>query len=195
MSVVIGLTGLIGTGKSTVASLLARLGIPVHDADKCVHALYTYKTVRSAVLRLFPMARSWLKGDLDRRKLMKILQKNPERRYELDALIHPLVMADQMAFLKANRSAKYVVLDVPLLFEAGMDKLCDAIWVTTCRPALQKARVMARPGFTEEKFETIKEWQGSDVLKKRVADLVIDTGMSKARLAERLKKAIKSLHA
>lgn len=195
MAIVIGLTGLIGTGKSTVAGVLARMNIPVHDADKCVHSLYQQESVRRMLLRYFPMARSWKTGDLDRTKLMKALKKRPERKALLDALIHPLVLADQMAFLRIHRTSKIVVLDVPLLFEAGMDSLCDVIWVTTCRPALQKRRVMRRPGFTEEKFETIKKWQGSDTMKKRMADLVIDTGISKAHLARHLKKALNSYYA
>lgn len=195
MGVVIGLTGLIGTGKSTVAGLLQVMGVPVHDADQCVHALYAHENVQTMVLRYFPLARSWRTGKLDRNKLMKSIKKRPDRRALLDALIHPLVLDDQLAFLKKHRNAAVVVLDVPLLFEAGMDRLCDVIWVTTCRPALQKARVLRRPGFTEEKFETIKAWQGSDRLKKQAADLVIDTGASKAALAERLKKIINSYHA
>jgi dephospho-CoA kinase len=193
MARVIGLTGLIGTGKSTVARLLTRMHVHVHDADQCVHALYDDKSVRQMLLHHFPHARSWRTFDLDRTKLMNYIKKDPSKRALLNSLIHPLVHADQMAFLRKYRRTRIVILDVPLLFEAGMDALCDQVWVASCRTSLQKARVLRRTGFDEVKFKAIKSWQGDDRLKKRAADLVINTGARQSHIVRSLKKALRSL--
>lgn len=192
---IIGLTGLIGTGKSTIARMLFRMRIPIHDADACVHALYADKSVRKMLLTAFPQARSWRTFDLDRNKFMNYIKKNPHERVRLNDLIHPLVWADQCAFLKKYRKKRTLVLDVPLLFEAGMDRLCDDIWVTHCNPRLQKARVLRRKGFDEAKYKAIRNWQGGDTYKRHAADLVINTGARKAHIVRRLKSALRSKHA
>ncbi len=187
---VIGLTGLIGTGKSEVARLLRRLKCPVHDADQCVHALYRDKEVQKTILNAFPEARTFF-GQLDRNKLMNSLRGRPERRAKLEAIIHPMVLHDQMGFLRRHRHKRHVVLDVPLLFETGTDELCDKVWVTHCRAALQKKRVLLRPGFDETKLATILKWQGSGLAKRRAANLVINTGGSRARILQTIKKALR----
>lgn len=192
---IIGLTGLIGTGKSTVAGLLRRLECPVHDADGCVHALYRDERVQAELLKAFPGAQNHMDGTLDRNALMDSLKGHPERKATLEAIIHPLVLADQMAFLLRHRRKKAVVLDVPLLFETGTDALCDQVWVTHCRAALQKNRVLRRPGFDEAKLKTILGWQGSGRDKRKAANLVLNTGASRARLLQTIKKALRSKHA
>lgn len=187
---IIGLTGLIGTGKSTVAGLCARLGVPVHDADACVHALYRNPAFVKNILKVFPFART-IFGKLDRGKLLDGLRQRPDLRRRLEAIIHPLVQADQQRFVQRHKRARIIILDVPLLFEAGMDGLCDEVWVTTSRKSLQRARVLRRPGFTPEKLDTVLRWQGPGEIKERAADIVINTAMRKGNLVWRLKKRIR----
>lgn len=194
MSVIIGLTGLIGTGKSTVAKLLMRLGVPVHDADSCVHALYRDPRFQKRLLAEFPFARTFM-GRLDRNKLLHGLRDKPELKQRLEAIVHPLVLADQQKFVRLNRRARTLVLDVPLLFEAGMDASCDEVWVTKTRPALQRARVLKRPGFDAAKLATILRWQGPAKAKERLADWVLNTARSRASLVWRIKKRLRLNHA
>lgn len=168
---IIGITGLIGTGKSTVASIAHDLGAAVHDADKCVHDLYKDPRVIDEIREKFDITSE----HCDRNALMDSLRDNPARKELLESIIHPKVRVSQLAFLDGHKDKQWRVLDIPLLFETQADKLCDEVWVTTCTPATQKARVLARDGFDEEKFQTILKWQGDDIHKKERATHIIDT--------------------
>lgn len=173
--IVLGLTGSIGTGKSTTSAMFHDLGVPVHDADATVHDLYRNEAVAPVAAR-FPEA---LRGGvIDRKVLSAILAAAPERFRELEAIIHPLVRARETAFLEAERTngAALVVLDIPLLYETGGEKRVDRVLVVTCDPQTQRRRVLARPGMTEEKFALILSRQMPDAEKRRRADFVIDTG-------------------
>jgi dephospho-CoA kinase len=173
--IVLGLTGSIGMGKSTTASMFAEAGIPVHDSDETVHRLYAGKAA-PLVEEAFPGTTS--AGVVDRAELGARVLGDPAALKRLEAIIHPLVRADAEAFLARNRAsgAPLVVLDIPLLFETGGRARVDKVVVVTAPAEVQRARVLARPGMTEEKLGAILAKQVPDEDKRRRADFVIDTG-------------------
>ncbi|WP_421590002.1 dephospho-CoA kinase [Shinella sp. M27] len=180
--IVLGLTGSIGTGKSTTAGMFRDLGVPVHDADATVHDLYRNEAV-APVAALFPEA---LKdGSIDRKVLSATLAQAPERFRELEAVIHPLVRARETAFLETQRQkgSALVVLDIPLLYETGGEKRVDKVVVVTCDAETQRQRVLSRPGMTEEKFALILSRQMPDAEKRKRADFIVftDAGLEAAR--------------
>ena len=173
--IVLGLTGSIGTGKSTTAGMFRDLGVSVHDADAVVHDLYRTDAV-TPVAEHFPEALS--DGVIDRKVLSATLARFPDRFAELEAIIHPLVRAREKAFLDAerDRGSPIVLLDIPLLYETGGAARVDKVIVVTCDPEIQRQRVLARPGMTEEKFQLILSRQMPDADKRRRADFLVDTG-------------------
>lgn len=173
--IILGLTGSIGMGKSTTAAMFAEEGVPVNDADQVVHDLYRSEAV-APVAELFPDA--IVGGAVDRQLLSANLAKNPAKFRELEAIVHPLVRAREKAFLDRQRDLgqELVVLDIPLLFETGAQDRVDRVIVVSCDPEIQRARVLARPGMTEEKFQLILARQVADSEKREKADYVIDTG-------------------
>lgn len=173
--IVLGLTGSIGTGKSTTAAMFADLGVPVHDADRAVHDLYAGEAV-APISAVFPDAVR--AGKVDRAALSEILRQAPDRFGELEQVVHPLVREREAAFLAHHREAgtPIVLLDIPLLFETGGASRVDKVVVVTCDPAIQRQRVLARPGITEEKFDLIRARQMPDAEKRKRADFVVDSG-------------------
>lgn len=173
--IVLGLTGSIGTGKSTTSAMFHDLGVPVHDADATVHDLYRREAV-VPVAEIFPEALR--DGVIDRKTLSAILAQSPDRFRALEAVIHPLVRARETAFLAAERenATPLVLLDIPLLFETGGEERVDKVVVVTCDPQTQRQRVLSRPGMTQEKFELILSRQMPDAEKRQRADFIIDTG-------------------
>jgi dephospho-CoA kinase len=192
--IVLGLTGSIGTGKSTTAAMFADLGVPVHDADRAVHDLYAGEAV-APIATAFPGAVRH--GKVDRAALSEILRQAPERFGELEAIVHPLVREREAAFLAHHREAgtPIVLLDIPLLLETGGASRVDKVVVVTCDPAIQRQRVLARPGMTEEKFDLIRARQMPDAEKRKRADFVVDSGhgLEPARL--RVAEIIDTLNA
>ena len=171
----LGLTGSIGMGKSTTAGLFRELGVPVHDADAAVHALYGEEGV-APVEAAFPGVTQG--GRVDRTLLgARVLGDDAEMK-RLEAIVHPLVRAREIAFLQraAASGADVAVLDIPLLYETGAEGRVDAVLVVTAPESVQRARVLARPGMTEDKFAAILSRQLPDSEKRRRADHVIDTG-------------------
>lgn len=182
--IVIGLTGSIGMGKSTTAALFAEAGAPVWDADAAVHRLYAPGGAAVApIAQAFPEA--LVDGAVDRARLSARLALDPPAFARLEAIVHPLVAADRQAFLDeaAARGVKVVVLDIPLLFETGGESRVDKVVVVSATPALQRERVLARPGMTAERFEALLARQVPDAEKRARADFVIDTssGLEAAR--------------
>ncbi len=177
--IVVGLTGSIGMGKSTVAAMFAEEGAPSFDSDAAVHALYAPGGAAVApVEAAFPgVARD---GGIDRAVLSARVVGNAEAIKQLEAIVHPLVRQAQADFLQANRDAgtEVVVLDIPLLFESGKSDLFDTVLVVSAPANVQRARVLARPGMTEEKFEALLARQMPDAEKRARADFVIDTSGS-----------------
>ena len=176
--IVLGLTGSIGMGKSTTARMFAEAGIPVWDADAAVHRLYAAGSEGSrALARIVPHAVSAASGT-DRAKLRAAIVADPGLLPQIEAAIHPLVAAGRAGFLDHARSdgAKLVLCDIPLLYETGAERWLDRVAVVTAPPEVQRDRVLARPGMTEEAFAAILAKQLPDAEKRKRADFVIDTG-------------------
>ncbi|WFU01793.1 dephospho-CoA kinase [Rhizobium sp. CB3171] len=188
----IGLTGSIGMGKSTSGKLFAEAGIPVNDADAVVHDLYSGEAV-PLVEAAFPGATK--NGTVDRQELGRKLASDPSGFKRLEAIVHPLVRQRERTFLKRQRAAgaDIVVLDIPLLFETGANERVDKIVVVSCDTQIQRERVLARPGMTEEKFAMILSRQTPDAEKRARADYVIDTGGSIDAAREQIKDIIADL--
>lgn len=182
--IVLGLTGSIGMGKSTTARMFVDAGVPVHDSDEAVHRLYAGEAA-PLVEAAFPGTVA--SGVVDRGRLAEQVLGDTAAIRKLEAIIHPLVRADADAFLQRHRlaDAPLAVLDIPLLFETGGRGRVDKVLVVTAPPDLQRERVLARPGMTEEKFQAILAKQVPDADKRRQADFVVDTGsgMAAARRA------------
>ena len=187
--IVIGLTGSIGMGKSTTMKMFAEAGIPVWDADTTVHRLYGPDGPGTAAVEEIAPEAVTVSG-VDRTKLREAILRESSLLKKIEQAIHPLVGADRSAFLAAARAAgcKLVLCDIPLLFETGGEKSVDKIVVVTAEPDVQRARVLKRPGMTEEAFEAILAKQVPDSEKRDRADFVIDTGKgmehARARVAE-----------
>ncbi|GAA6156040.1 MAG: dephospho-CoA kinase [Alphaproteobacteria bacterium] len=172
----VGLTGSIGMGKSETAKMFAKLGIPVYDADAAVHAIYEKGGAAVEPLRAeFPDA--IVDDAVDRVKLSKLVLNNKDELKKLEAIVHPLVGATQLQFLKDASDAKapMAVLDIPLLYETGGEARVDAVVVVSAPADVQRARVLERPGMTIEKFEQILAKQVPDADKRAKADFVVET--------------------
>ncbi|HYI40233.1 MAG TPA: dephospho-CoA kinase [Allosphingosinicella sp.] len=175
--IVLGLTGSIGMGKSTVARMFADEGIPVFDADAAVHRLQGPQgALVDEIEAHFPGTTG--PGGVNRGALAERVLGKPEALRRLEALIHPAVGLERQAFLAAHSGAPLVLLDIPLLFEAGGSGQVDKIVVVSAPPGVQRKRVLARPGMSEEKFGLILARQLSDEEKRARADFVIPTGGS-----------------
>lgn len=172
---VLGLTGSIGMGKSATARMFRGLGVPVHDADASVHALYRGAAV-GPVEAAFPGVTK--DGAIDRQALSARVLDDPEAMGRLEAIVHPLVREAETTFLAKARAtgARLVVLDIPLLFETGGDRRVDAVAVVSAKEAVQRARVLAREGMTEARLDAILKKQMPDAEKRRRAHFLIDTG-------------------
>lgn len=169
----LALTGSIGMGKSTVAALFAGHGVPVWDADAAVHRLYAPGGAGvGPVAARFPEAIR--AGGIDRTALRPLVAE-PAALAALEAIVHPLVAADREAFLAAHAAATLTVCDVPLLFETGGDAAFDATLLVTAPPALQRARVLARPGMTEATFAMLLARQMPDRDKRARATHILET--------------------
>lgn len=173
--IVIGLTGSIGMGKTTTAELFAEEGVPVCDSDGLVHDLYRKEAV-GPIAGIFPDAVR--DGVVDRDRLSAILRENPAQFPALEKIVHPLVRARQDAFVETQRARgeRFALLDIPLLFETKAEARVDVVVVVSCAADIQRQRVLARPGMTEEKFAMILARQMPDEEKRQKADFVIDTG-------------------
>lgn len=173
--ILLGLTGSIGMGKSTTAKMFCDFGVPVHDSDEAVHRLYRGKAA-PLIEAAFPGTTSG--GVVDRTMLAERVLGDKDAMKRLEAIIHPLVRADATAYLKPHHAAgvPLAVLDIPLLYETdGRDRV-DLVAVVTAPYEVQRERVLARPGMTEEKFQAILAKQVPDARKRQMADFVIDTG-------------------
>ena len=172
----LGLTGSIGMGKSTAAAMLAEMGLPVWDADAAVHTLYEPGGAAVAgIAALCPGAVAG--GAVSRDQLKDWIAADPGALARIEAVVHPLVQAHRAGFIAgaAAGAAAIIVLDIPLLFETGAEKTVDATLVVTAPPEVQRARVIARPGMTEEHFARILARQMPDAVKRARADYVVET--------------------
>jgi dephospho-CoA kinase len=174
---ILGLTGSIGMGKSTTTRFFREAGVPVHDSDAAVHQLYEGEAV-VPVEAAFPGVA--VDGRIDRVKLAAKLVGNADAIKRLEAIVHPLVRAATHRFLDAQkaRGARVVVLDVPLLFETGGEQRVDAVVVVSAPAAVQRQRVLSRPGMTAERLDTLLARQMSDADKRARAHFVVDSARS-----------------
>jgi dephospho-CoA kinase len=195
--IVLGLTGSVGMGKSTAAAMFRRLGVPVHDSDAAVHRLLAPRgEAAAAVAAAFPEARA-ADGGIDRAVLGRRVFADPPALRRLERILHPLVRRSQDRFLKRARARRerLVVLDIPLLFETGGSARCDLVMVVSAPASLQRARVMARPGMTAERFRAILAKQTPDAEKRRRADVVVPSGLGRALTFRRITALVRSLRA
>jgi dephospho-CoA kinase len=179
--IVLGLTGSIGMGKSTAAAMLRRLGVPLFDADQTVHRLLAPGggAVRS-VAAAFPGVET-AAGGINRGLLGQRVFADAAALSRLEAILHPMVAAEEKRFLNLARSRRerLAVLDVPLLFETGGERRCNYVLVVSAPPLIQRQRVMRRPGMTEIRLAAILRKQMSDCEKRRRADFVVPTGLGR----------------
>jgi dephospho-CoA kinase len=174
---VLCLTGSLGMGKSRTASFFAEAGVPVHDSDAAVHALYEGEAV-PLIESAFPGATAG--GKVDRAKLAAMVLGDAAAIARLEAIVHPLVAKVRDKFLAEAqaRGASVVVLDVPLLFETGGERGCDAVVVVSAPAQMQRQRAFERPGMTEGKFAALVAKQMPDAEKRRRADFIVDSSQS-----------------
>jgi dephospho-CoA kinase len=192
--IVVGLTGSIGMGKSNAAIALRQLGVPVHDADAAVHALLgPGGRAVAKVAAVFPEA---LAGNrIDRKVLGDLVFGDTPALRRLEGILHPLVRKSSKDFLAAaaRRHAPIAVLDIPLLYESGGEKTVDAVIVVSAPKQIQRQRVLARRGMTEEKFQAILARQVPDIEKRHRATYVVFTGGHRGETFRQLKKIVRLL--
>jgi len=189
---IIGLTGSIGMGKSTVAGMFAEAGIPVFDADAEVRAM------QGPGGELLPAIEAAFAGStgpegVDRDRLGHQVFADKAALARLEAIVHPAVAARRAAFLEAHHDKRAVVFDIPLLFERGGHEAVDMVVVVSAPEEVQRARVLARPGMTVQKFEHIYGLQLHDTHKRERADHVIDTATSLEETRAQVQALIASL--
>lgn len=193
---IVALTGSIGMGKSTTSTMFQDLGVPIWDADAAVHRLYSPGGAAIAPLQaLIPEAIG--PEGVDRGVLTARILRDATLLKQIEAIVHPLVGKDRADFLAAAREkgAPLVIVDVPLLFETGGEAYVDAVIVVSCPADIQKARVLARPGMTDEKFQAILARQTPDEIKRAKSDFVIETGLGLDAAREQVGKVYAALMA
>ncbi|KTW10933.1 dephospho-CoA kinase [Sphingomonas sanguinis] len=187
--IVLGLTGSIGMGKSTVAQMFRDEGVPVFDADACVHRLQgPGGALVAAIESAFPGTTG--PDGVNRAALGRAVLGDDSAMRRLEAIVHPAVQAERTAFLTAHADASLVVVDVPLLLETGGDKAVNKVLVVSAETAVQEVRVLARPGMTKEKFAAILARQLPDVEKRARADHIIATDIPLAETREKVRALI-----
>lgn len=172
--ITLALTGSIGMGKSTVAAMFVEAGIPTFDADAEV------RKMQGAGGRLVPLIEARFPGTtrdgaVDRDALSAVVLADPDELAALEAIVHPAVHHERTRFIVEHGDAPALLFDIPLLFETGGEEVFDKVIVVSAKPELQRERVLARPGMTEEKFSQILARQLPDQEKRARADYVIDT--------------------
>ena len=189
---ILGLTGSIGMGKSAVAAMFRGLGVPVFDADAAVHLLQgPGGACLQPIERAFPGSTG--PGGVDRQKLGAAVFGDPDALARLEAIVHPEVAELRRTFLADNADAPLIVFDIPLLYEKTGQHGLDAVVVVSAPAALQRERVLARPGMSPEKFEQILALQVPDADKRARADHVLDTGTSLAQTRHAVQRLVRRL--
>jgi dephospho-CoA kinase len=189
---VLCLTGSLAMGKSTAAKFFAECGVPVHDSDAAVHALYEADAA-ARIEQAFPGSTSG--GKVDRSKLAAMVVNDRAALARLEAIIHPLVTASRDKFLAEAQAqgASVVVVDIPLLFETAAQSQCDAVVVVSAPAADQRRRALDRPGMTEEKFAALVAKQLPDAEKRRRADFVVDSSQDFDRTRAQIRDILRAV--
>ena len=189
---VLGLTGSIGMGKSAVAAMFREVGVPVFDADAAVHRLQgPHGALLGAIEQAFPGSTG--EQGVDRQKLGAAVFGDPAALKRLEAIVHPAVGAMRQAFLAEHAAVPLIVFDIPLLYEKGGPHGLDAVAVVSAPAAVQRERVLARPGMSAEKFAQILKLQVPDGEKRARADHVLDTGVSLAETRHAVQRLVHAL--
>ncbi|MBT5798655.1 MAG: dephospho-CoA kinase [Alphaproteobacteria bacterium] len=187
---IIGLTGSIASGKSSVSQMFRHLGIPVHDADKTVHELMgAYGLAVPELLSIFGNIGSVDQG-INRKKLGEIVFSDESAKYELESIIHPLVWRDRNKFLEQMRHnrKKVIIVDIPLLFETGSNVICNKVICVWAPIFLLRQRALKRAGMTSDKLNAILHHQLPQYEKMRLADFCLPSGLGKAYSFKLLKR-------
>jgi dephospho-CoA kinase len=188
----LALTGSIGKGKSTVAQMFERAGVPVFDADAVVRRLQAEDpALIAAIAERFPGTVEM--GVLDRDALGALVLGKPAELAALEAIVHPAVHAERARFLLNNRDSPALLFDIPLLFETHGEDAFDKVVVVSAPADVQRGRVLARPGMTREKLDAILERQTPDEEKRRRADFVVDTGADLSTTEEQVRDILSCL--
>jgi len=191
---IIGLTGSIGMGKSAAAHYLRYLGVPVYDADAAVHGVYA-----RGGAAVGPVGAVWPQavrdGAIDREALSGLIAGDKTVLPQLEKIVHPIVRKVQERFLLANalRREPVIALDIPLLFETGGENRCDAVLVVSAPGFIQRARVLARPEMTPEKFDLILSRQTPDRIKRDRADVVVPSHQGWLPMLDALRSAVQAV--
>lgn len=196
--IILGLTGGVAMGKSTISAMLTNMGIPVHDADACVHRLLEAGSpARPEIAAAFPYYEfpdlyENKTRNVDRSRLGRLVFASDELRERLEGIIHPLVRQDQLAFIAKNAALgrSIICLDIPLLFEIGLDKNVDYTIVASAPLAMQRQRALERPNMDEAKLGSILARQMTDSEKCKRANYVIKTGLGRGHSMKLLKEAL-----
>ena len=192
---IVGLTGSIATGKSTVATMLRRLNFQVHDSDRAVHQLMgPGGRAVDDIISLFGSEVVNLVSGVNRIRLGNIVFADPAKRVLLEQILHPLIREQKQRFIQQNRvqRRKVVFLDVPLLFETGGDRDCDRVITLWCPAFLQSARALRRWGMTEEKLSAVMNAQWPQSKKCHLSDLALPSSLGQAETFRRLKRWLKT---
>jgi dephospho-CoA kinase len=193
---IIGITGSIGMGKSTMCRILRQMGVVSHSSDEAVHFMLSPrgKAFRDVAL-LFPDAWNSRTHEIDRKKLGEIIFQNPQAKQALESLLHPLVQWSQFEFIKKARrmGLKKIALDIPLLFETNAQSRVDTVINVSAPYHVQKLRVLKRSGYSVEKFHSILKTQMPSQVKRKLSDNTIETGLGQAYTTVSIKKFLRKL--
>ena len=179
--IIIGITGSIGMGKSTIALMLNFFGIPVHDSDRAVKTLLEEEFIIELIKKKWPscIIDNEKKIKINKEELSKIIFDNSKERKNLENLIHPYVIKNRNNFIKKNKNKRIIGIDVPLLYETRTDKICNYIFLASASDKIQEKRVLKRANMNIEKFNKINNNQLSGFEKKNKNPVIIPTGYGK----------------
>ena len=179
--IIIGITGSIGMGKTTIALMLKSFGIPIHDADRVVKKLLDDDFMINDIKKKWPTCVVYNKKKIkvNKEELSKIIFDNSKEKQKLENLIHPYVIKDRNNFIRINKNKKIIGFDVPLLYETRTDKICNYIFLASASEEIQKKRVLKRTNMNIEKFNKINNNQLSNFEKKKKKPIIIPTGYGK----------------
>lgn len=192
--IILGLTGSIAMGKSTAAAMFRRLGVPVYDADREVHHLLGRNGAAVPLVdRAFPGV--VIDGAVDRARLGARVFDDASALRRLEGILHPLVAARRKVFLRtaARKRCRLVVLDIPLLYETGGERLCDAVAVVSAPRFLQEIRLLRRPGMDRARLAAVLRRQLPDAVKRRRADFIIPSGIGRAPTFLAIRRIVRTL--
>ena len=179
--IIIGITGSIGMGKSTIALMLKFFGIPIHDSDRTVKKLLEKDFIIDIIKKKWPtcIINHEKKNKINKEKLSKIIFDNVKERKKLENLIHPYIIKKRNSFIRKNKNKRIIGIDVPLLYETRTDKICNYIFLASASDEIQKKRVLKRANMNTEKFNKINNNQLSNFEKKKKYPIIIPTGYGK----------------